>query len=122
MTVVDRWIPLVPAPFGTRVAGEDDSGTPWHRRFYLDRRVRPVLGDQLPRWQAAKQRPTGPVTLPGTPRVPQLLCTLGSPAAAPKPDGRSPGRPKGRCSGPAARYPAIKKPAYRPRKKPSKTA
>jgi hypothetical protein len=36
----------VPAPFGTRVAGEDDSGTPWHRRFYLDRRVRPVLGDQ----------------------------------------------------------------------------
>jgi DDE superfamily endonuclease len=30
---------------------------------------------------------------------PRLLCALGSPAAAPKPSGRSPGRPKGRCSG-----------------------
>jgi DDE superfamily endonuclease len=38
----------------------------------------------------------------------RLLCGLGSPAAAPKPAGRSPGRPKGRCSGPAARHPAIK--------------
>ena len=53
---------------------------------------------------------------------PRLLCTLGSPAAAPKPSGRSPGRPKGRCSGPAVRHPAIKKPATKPRKKPSKTA
>jgi hypothetical protein len=53
---------------------------------------------------------------------PRLLCTLGSPAAAPKPSGRSPGRPKGRCSGPAVRYPAIKKPATKPRKKPSKAA
>jgi hypothetical protein len=49
---------------------------------------------------------------------PQLLCALGSPAATPKPAGHSPGRPKGRCSGPAARYPAIKK----PRKKPPTTA
>jgi Transposase DDE domain len=48
---------------------------------------------------------------------PRLLCALGSPAAAPKPCGRSPGRPKGRCSGPARRYPAIKKPAKKPRKK-----
>ena len=45
---------------------------------------------------------------------PRLLCALGSPAAAPKPSGRSPGRPKGRCSGPATRYPAIKKPAKKP--------
>jgi hypothetical protein len=52
---------------------------------------------------------------------PRLLCALGSPASAPKPSGRSPGRPKGRCSGPARRYPAIKKPATKPRKKPSKT-
>jgi hypothetical protein len=27
---------------------------PGRRPLYLDRRVRPVLGDQLPRWQAAK--------------------------------------------------------------------
>jgi hypothetical protein len=48
---------------------------------------------------------------------PRLLCALGSPAATPKPCGCSPGRPKGRSSGPAVRYPAIKKPAKKPRKK-----
>jgi hypothetical protein len=53
---------------------------------------------------------------------PRLLCALGSPATTPKPCGRSPGRPRGRCSGPAVRYPAIKKPATKPRKKPSTTA
>lgn len=40
-----------------------------------------------------------------------LLPALGTPAAAPKPCGRSPGRPKGSLSGPAKRYPAIKKAA-----------
>lgn len=40
-----------------------------------------------------------------------LLPALGTPAAAPKPRGRSPGRPKGSRSGPAKRYPAIKKAA-----------
>ena len=44
---------------------------------------------------------------------PRLLCTLGSPAAAPKPSGSSPGRPKGHRSGPALRHPAVKKPATR---------
>jgi hypothetical protein len=53
---------------------------------------------------------------------PQLLCTLGSPAAAPKPSGSSPGRPKGCSLGPATRYPAIKKPAKKPRKKRPTTA
>src|SRR5215211_5072333 len=53
---------------------------------------------------------------------PRLLCALGSPAAAPKPFGCSPGRPKGRYSGPATRYPAIKKPAKKPRKTPPTTA
>ena len=53
---------------------------------------------------------------------PRLLCMLGSPATTPKPAGRSPGRPKGRCSGPATRYPAITKPTNKPRKKPSKAA
>ena len=37
-----------------------------------------------------------------------LLTTLGSPANAPKPCGRSPGRPKGKRSAPAQRFPAIK--------------
>jgi len=38
-----------------------------------------------------------------------LLPALGTPAAAPKPCGSSPGRPKGSLSGPARRYPAVKK-------------
>jgi hypothetical protein len=40
-----------------------------------------------------------------------VLPALGTPAEAPKPRGRSPGRPKGRLSGPAKKYPAIKKAA-----------
>ncbi len=42
---------------------------------------------------------------------PQVLAALGSPAQAPKPCGRSPGRPKGSRSGRAPRHPAQKKPA-----------
>jgi hypothetical protein len=40
--------------------------------------------------------------------VSSLLVELGTPAKAPKPCGRSPGRAKGRLSGRARRYPAIK--------------
>jgi DDE superfamily endonuclease len=40
-----------------------------------------------------------------------LLPSLGTPAKPPKPCGRSPGRPKGRRSGRAKRYPALKKTA-----------
>ena len=40
-----------------------------------------------------------------------LVPLLRTPAEAPKPCGRSPGRPKGRLSGPARRYPALKKAA-----------
>jgi hypothetical protein len=40
-----------------------------------------------------------------------LLVALGTPANAPKPCGRSPGRPKDRRSGRAKRYPALKKAA-----------
>ncbi len=40
-----------------------------------------------------------------------LLPELGTPARPPKPCGRSPGRPKGRRSGAAKRYPAVKKAA-----------
>jgi hypothetical protein len=38
----------------------------------------------------------------------QLLPQLGSPANLPKPCGRSPGRPKGKRSPPAPRFPAVK--------------
>ena len=40
-----------------------------------------------------------------------LLSMVGTPAKAPKPCGRSPGRPRGSRSGPAIRYPALKKAA-----------
>ena len=40
-----------------------------------------------------------------------LLPLVGTPAEAPKPRGRSPGRPKGSLSGRARRYPAVKKAA-----------
>ena len=66
--------------------------------------------------------PAAAVTGAGLPRVPRLLVRLGSPAATPKPSGRSPGRPKGRASGPAVRYPAIKKATNKPRKKATKIA
>jgi hypothetical protein len=42
---------------------------------------------------------------------PQLLATLATPAEPPKPCGRSPGRPNGTRSGPAPRYPALKRTA-----------
>jgi hypothetical protein len=48
---------------------------------------------------------------------PRLLVRLGTPAATPKPAGRSPGRPKGSHREPALRHPAVKKPAKRARKK-----
>jgi hypothetical protein len=43
--------------------------------------------------------------------VSSVLAHLGTPAKPPKPCGRSPGRPKGRLSGQARRYPALKKTA-----------
>jgi hypothetical protein len=43
--------------------------------------------------------------------VSALLAHLGTPARPPKPCGRSPGRPKGRLSGRAKRYPALKRTA-----------
>ncbi len=43
--------------------------------------------------------------------VSTLLLAAGTPASAPKPCGRSPGRPKGSHSGPAPRHPAVKKAA-----------
>ena len=60
------------------------------------------------------ERPLEPGKLtPGRVRraVPAILLAVGTPARAPKPCGRSPGRPKGRRSGRARRYPALKKTA-----------
>src|SRR5262249_40939281 len=59
------------------------------------------------------QRPTRRALPPARVRqaLPQLLVALGTPATAPKPCGRSPGRPRGARSGPAPRYPALKKAA-----------
>ena len=77
------------------------------------RLARQVAGDQRLPWERPRPQPRlSPYRVRRG--FPRLLCALGSPAAAPKPSGRSPGRPKGRRSGPAARYPAIKKPPRSP--------
>ena len=63
-------------------------------------------------WEAP-QRPDRDALTPARVRraFPQLLVTLATPANAPKPCGRSPGRPRGARSGPAPRFPALKKAA-----------
>jgi hypothetical protein len=72
------------------------------------RLARELVGDQRLPWE--RPRPTGKLSPYRVRRgFPRLLAALGSPAAAPNPSGRSPGRPKGSRRGPAARYPAIKK-------------
>jgi hypothetical protein len=85
------------------------------------RLARAVVADARLPWE----RPRPPARLSPV-RVcrgfPRLLVRLGSPAATPKPAGRSPGRPKGSRCGPAVRYPAIKKPTKKPRKQPPTTA
>jgi hypothetical protein len=74
------------------------------------RLARRVACDQRLPWE--RPRPAGRLT-PGRVRrgFPQLLLALGSPASAPKPCGRSPGRPRGSHRGPATRYPTVKKAA-----------
>jgi hypothetical protein len=85
------------------------------------RLARQLAGDQRLPWERPRPQPRlSPYRVRRG--FPRLLCALGSPAAAPKPSGHSPGRPTGRSSGPAARYPAIKKPATKPKKKPPTTA
>jgi DDE superfamily endonuclease len=85
----DRWTWLVVAAYTqlrlarTCVA---DLRLPWERRYEAGR-LTPVRVHRV---------------------VSSLLADLGTPAKAPKPCGRSPGRPKGRLSGRAKRYPAIK--------------
>jgi hypothetical protein len=85
------------------------------------RLARQVAGDQRLPWE--RPRPPGRLSPVRVRRgFPQLLVRLGSPASVPKPAGCPPGRPKGRCSGLARRYPAIKKPTRKPPKKQTKTA
>ena len=85
----DRWTALLVAAY-TQLrlarAGVADRRLPWERRLRPERltpyRVRRAFS--------------------------ALLVGLGTPATAPKPCGRSPGRPRGARSGPAPRYPAVK--------------
>jgi hypothetical protein len=73
------------------------------------RLARQLVADQRLAWE--RPRPPGQLSPYRARRgFSRLLCAVGSPAAAPKPSGRSPGRSKGRRSGPAVRHPAIKKP------------
>ena len=88
----DRWTWLVLAAFTQLRLARGcvaDRKLPWERR-YDPGRLTPVRVHRT---------------------VSALLGHLGTPANPPKPCGRSPGRPKGRLSGRAERYPAIKKSA-----------
>jgi hypothetical protein len=89
----DRWTWLVVAAFTQlRLARAcvADRRLPWERR-YATGRLTPIRIHRV---------------------VSALLAQLvGTPAKPPKPCGRSPGRPKGRRSGRAERYPALKKTA-----------
>jgi hypothetical protein len=77
------------------------------------RLARQLVADQRLAWE--RPRPPGQLSPYRVRRgVSRLRCAVGSPAAAPKPSGRSPGRPRGRPSGPAVRYPAVKKPTKKP--------
>ena len=88
----DRWTWLVVTAFTQlRMARAcvADRRLPWERR-YSTGRLTPIRVHRV---------------------VSALLVELGTPAKPPKPCGRSPGRPKGRLSGRAKRYPALKKAA-----------
>jgi hypothetical protein len=88
----DRWSWLILAAYAQlRLARAcvADLRLPWERRYAPSR---------LTPWRVRRA-------------VLALLQMLGTPARPPKPCGRSPGRPKGRLSGRARRYPAIKKTA-----------
>jgi hypothetical protein len=76
------------------------------------RLARGTIADVRLPWERP-QRPSRRALTPARVRqaFPPLLVALGTPADAPKPCGRSPGRPLGARSGPAPRYPACKKAA-----------
>ena len=80
--------------------------------------LRTLAADQRPAWHPT-HRHGYPLTL--TPRQVQrqalpLLLKLGTPAAAPKPTGKAPGRPQGHQPQPRKRYRVVRKTKKRPRK------
>ncbi len=88
----DRWTWLIVAAYAQlRLARAcvEDLRLPWERRYDAGR-LTPLRVHRA---------------------VSSLLVHLGTPAKAPKPCGRSPGRPRGRRSGRAKLYPAVKKSA-----------
>ncbi len=88
----DRWTWLVVIAYTARRLAKDlvqDQRLPWER---------PRRPGRLTPYRVRRA-------------VSARLITLGTPANPPQPCGRSPGRPKGRRSGPAPRHPAIKKAA-----------
>jgi hypothetical protein len=74
------------------------------------RLARPIAADHRQRWERARK--PGKLT-PGRVRrdFSRLAALAGTPASPPKPSKAGPGRPKGRRSTPATRYPVIKKAA-----------
>ncbi len=79
-------------------------------RYTQLRLARRVVADQRLPWE--KPLPLSKLTPVRVLRsFVALLPALGTPAAASKPCGRSPGRPKGSLSGPAKRYPAVQRAA-----------
>lgn len=74
------------------------------------RLARPAAQDHRQRWE--RRRKPGKLS-PGRVRrdFGRLAAMAGTPASAPKPSRAGPGRPKGRTSTPATRYPVIKKAA-----------
>ena len=74
------------------------------------RLARAAVADQRLPWE--RRRRPGTLTPYRVRRaLTALLLAVGTPATAPKPSGRSPGRSRGCRSGPAPRYPALKKTA-----------
>jgi hypothetical protein len=74
------------------------------------RLARPCVADRRLPWERC-YAPGGLTPCRVRRGVLELMPTLGTPAKPPKPCGRSPGRPKGRLSGRAKHYPALKKSA-----------
>jgi hypothetical protein len=84
------------------------------------RLARELVADQRLAWE--RPRPPGQLSPYRVRRgVSRLLCAVGTPAATPKPAGRSPGRPQRHRSGAALRHPAVKKLTTKTRKKPTRT-
>lgn len=74
------------------------------------RLVQPVVSDRRLPWER-RLPPAGLTPYRVRRAFSSLRPELGTPARPPKPCGRSPGRPQGHRSGPAPRYPALKKTA-----------